>query len=405
MTTDKSTTTAQILSDGDQYLMKTYARNPIALADGYDCTLVDTDGREYIDFLSGIATVNLGYSNDKVKEAMHHQVNTLVHTSNFFYTEAQSTLGKLLCENSFADRAFFSNSGVEANEGAVKLARKYAYLKYGPQKNEIIAMRGCFHGRTIATLSITDVAKYREGYGPEPAGFSFTPFNDIEALEKVVGENTAGIILEPVQGEGGVYPVDPAFLKKARELCDQYDCALIYDEIQCGMGRTGKLFAYEHYGVEPDIMTLAKALANGVPIGAILAKGDYANVFTPGAHGTTFGGNPLATGTARAVVEEMLEQNIPGLAANTGAYFKAKLKELQGNCDYVNDVRGLGLLIGLELNIPGAPIVKAMLDRGFIINCTHDYVLRFIPPLVITEGEIDQMLSNLTEVLKEQKPE
>ncbi len=391
--------TSEIVAEGEKYLMKTYGRAPIVFVDGHDSTLVAADGKEYLDFLAGIAVNNLGYSNQKVKDAVRFHADTLCHTSNYFYVEPQVSLAKLLCDHSFADRAFFGNSGLEANEGAVKLARKRAYLKYGEHKNEVIAMRSCFHGRSIATLSITDVDKYREGYGPHPKGFFFTPFNDIEALRAIVGENTAAVILEPIQGEGGVNPVDPEFLKEARALCDRYDCALIFDEIQCGMGRTGKLFAHEHYGITPDIMTLAKALANGVPIGALLARGDYADVFTPGAHGTTFGGNHLATGTARAVVEEMLEKDISSLAAQTGEYFKKRLNELKEKHKIIKDVRGIGLILGAELTVPGAPIVKEMMERGFILNCTHDYVLRFIPPLIITKDEIDTMLQNLNEVL------
>lgn len=398
----KKINTEQLIEDGKNYLMNTYGRNPIVFVDGYNSTLVDSEGNEYIDFLSGIAVTSLGYSNEKVKEAMKYQVNTLVHTSNYFYIEPQVELGKLLCENSFADKAFFGNSGAEANEGAVKLARRRAYNKYGAHKHEVVAMKSCFHGRTLATLSITDSEVYREGYGPHPTGFIFTPFNDIEALKKVIGENTAAVILEPIQGEGGVNPVDAEFLKVARELTSEYDCALIFDEIQCGMGRSGKLFAHEHYGIEPDIMTLAKALGNGVPIGAILAKGDFADVFTPGAHGTTFGGNQIATAAACAVVKEMIERDIPGLAKDTGEYFKSQLLKLIDEFKFVKEVRGMGLILGMELEIKGAPIVKEMLTRKFVINCTHDYVLRFIPPLIITKEEIDSMIENLREIFKSQ---
>ncbi|MDO5718627.1 MAG: aspartate aminotransferase family protein [Tissierellia bacterium] len=388
-----------IIKDGDKYLMSTYKRFPVYFVDGYNSTLIDSEGKEYIDFLSGIAVNSLGYSNKRVRDAMIKQAETLVHSSNYFYIETQVELAKLLCENSFADKAFFGNSGAEANEGAIKLARKRAYLKYGENKNEIVSMKSCFHGRTLATLSITDNESYREGYGPHPEGFKFAVFNNIENLESQVGENTAAIIIEPIQGEGGVNPVDLDFLKKAKELSKKFDCALIYDEIQCGMGRTGKLFAYENYGIEPDIMTLAKALGNGIPIGAILAKGDYADVFTPGAHGTTFGGNQMATGAAQAVVNEMIENNIPALAEETGNYFKSKLNEIVDEFEIATEVRGMGLLLGLQLSVPGASIVSEMLERGFIINCTQEKVLRFIPPLIITKEEIDEMIKNLKEVL------
>ncbi|WP_373835988.1 aspartate aminotransferase family protein, partial [Jeotgalibaca arthritidis] len=250
-----------VIKTADQYLMNTYSRQPIVFVDGFESTLIDSEGKHYTDFLAGIAVTNLGYSNEKVKSAMLQQANTLVHTSNLFHIEPQVALAKLLCDNSFADKAFFSNSGAEANEGAVKLARKRAYLTHGSEKNEIVAMKGSFHGRTLATMNMTDNAHYREGYGPHPSGFVFTPFNDSEALKQVVGQQTAAIILEPIQGEGGVYPATQEFLQTARQLADQYDCALIFDEIQCGMGRSGYMFAYEESAIEPDIITLAKTLA------------------------------------------------------------------------------------------------------------------------------------------------
>lgn len=388
-----------VVTTSSSYLMNTYGRLPITLVYGYDATLVDSKGKEYTDFLAGIAVNNLGYSNERVKQAVHQQADALMHTSNLFHIQPQADLAQLLCEHSFATKAFFANSGAEANEGALKLARKRAYQKYGSQKNEVVAMNGSFHGRTLATLNVTDNEQYREGYGPHPTGFRFTSFNDVAALEAAVGENTAAIILEPIQGEGGVYPVAPVYLRKARELAEQYDCALIFDEVQCGMGRTGELFAYEHYGVEPDIMTLAKALGNGFPIGAVLAKGDYADTFSPGDHGTTFGGNPLATAVSLAVVKEILDSDLLQQATETGNYFLGRLNKLQQVSPLVKEVRGMGFLLGMELNIPGAGIVKAMLEKGFIINCTKGNVLRFLPPLIITKTEIDRMLAALGEVL------
>lgn len=393
------TDTDTLMQKSSQFLMNTYGRFPVAFVDGYNSTLVDLEGKEYSDFLAGIAVSNLGYSNEKVQAALIHQAQTLIHTSNNFHIEPQTELAQLLCEQSFASKVFFGNSGAEANEGAMKIARKRAYQKYGSHKNEIVAMKGSFHGRTLATLSITDNDSYREGFGPHPEGFHLVPFNDAAALEAAVSEKTAAVILEPIQGEGGVHAVDPAYLKKARELTNQYDCALIFDEVQCGMGRTGKLFAYEHYEIEPDIMTLAKALGNGVPIGAILAKGDYAEVLAPGNHGTTFGGNPLATAVGRATLEEMLARDLPDQARVMGDYFKQKLGALKEASPLVEEVRGMGLLLGMELSIPGIDIVRQMLDRGFIINCTQGKVLRFIPPLIITEAEIDRMTAALAEVL------
>ncbi len=395
----------ELIEINDKYLMNTYGRFPIAMDRAYDCTIVDTDGKEYLDFLSGIAVINLGYSNDKFKNALKEQVDKILHTSNFFHIAPQAKLAKLLCENSFADRAFFSNSGAESNEGAIKIARKRAYLDHGEYKNHVVAMSSAFHGRTLATLSVTDSPDYKVGFGPEPEGFSFSPYNDIEALEEAVTENTCAIIMEPLQGEGGVHTLDKDFVKKARELADKYDAALIFDEIQTGMGRTGKLFCYEHFGVEPDIMTLAKGLGNGAPVGAILAKGDYATTFQPGDHGTTFGGNFLATAAGVAVVEEMLDKQIPELAAETGAYFKDKLKEFKDKYDFITEVRGQGLLLGMELDFLGGPVVAEMLDRGFILNCTQGNILRFLPPLVIKKEEIDKMLKELEEVLVEKSKE
>ncbi|MGP6139701.1 MULTISPECIES: aspartate aminotransferase family protein [unclassified Jeotgalibaca] len=388
-----------IIEKSETYLMGTYGRFPVVFVDGFDSTLIDKDGRKYTDFLSGIAVTNLGYSNEKVKAVMLNQVNTIIHTSNNFHIESQGELGELLCNHSFAAKVFFGNSGAEANEGAIKLARKRAYLKYGEQKNEIVAMKGSFHGRTLATLNMTDNPLYREGYGPHPAGFVFTPFNDVEALITAVNANTAAIILEPLQGEGGIYPAQMNFMKKARELADQYDCALIFDEVQCGMGRTGKLFAHEHYGIEPDIMTLAKALANGVPIGAILAKGDFAETFKPGDHGTTFGGNHLATAAGKATVEEIVDNDLAEMAAQKGVYLKDKLSALCQKSTVVTEVRGLGLLVGMELTVPGQPIVEAMFAKGYLINCTQKNILRFMPPFTITKMEIDAMLVALQNVL------
>lgn len=389
------------IEKNDLYLMKTYGRLPVVFVDGFESTLIDEKGRGYIDFLSGIAVTNLGYSNVKVKTAIINQASQIIHTSNNFHIKPQSDLGELLCKHSFASKVFFANSGAEANEGAIKLARKRAYLKYGEGKNEVVAMKGSFHGRTLATLNMTDNPLYREGYGPHPTGFVFSPFNDTEALEATVNANTAAIILEPIQGEGGVHPAELAFIKKARELADQYDCALIFDEVQCGMGRTGKLFAYEHYGIEPDIMTLAKALANGVPIGAILAKGDFADTFQPGNHGTTFGGNHLATAAGKATLEEIVDNDLAAVAAQKGNYLKNKLIDLSKKSSIVKEVRGIGLLVGMELTVPGQPFVEAMLKKGFIINCTHKNILRFIPPFTITEVEIDKMVVALQSVLTE----
>lgn len=389
----------QLIQDAQKYLMNTYQPLPLLPNKGIESRLYTEDGSVYIDFLAGIAVNNLGYSNKHVQKAVHSAVDHLIHTSNYFYIPSQVKAAQLLVEQSFADKVFFSNSGAEANEGALKIARRKAYQQYGPQKNEVIAFTHAFHGRTLATMNMTDNASYREGYGPHPEGFTFVPYNDVKAFSESISERTAAVILEPIQGEGGVHVAHDDFMVALRELTQRFDAALIFDEVQTGMGRTGKLFAYEHWGIEPDIMTLAKALANGVPIGAILAKGDYAEVLTPGSHGTTFGGNPLATSAAVSVMEVMLNEDIPALAAKRGDYLRTGLQRLAQDQPLIQEIRGKGLLIGVELKQAGAAIVQTMLERGFIINCTQGNVLRFLPPLIIREAEIDAMLAALSEVM------
>lgn len=389
----------QLIETSDNYLMKTYNRFPIAFVDAHDASLIDSEGKEYTDFLAGIAVNNLGYSNEKVKKAMIDQINSIIHTSNYFQIPTQTELAKVLCDNSFGDKAFFCNSGAEANEAAIKIARKYAYEKHGKQKHEIISASGSFHGRTLMTLNLTDNENYREGYGPHPAGFQFSTFNDCEDLKSSVNANTAAIVIEPIQGEGGVHPATTEFLQTAKELATSFDCALIFDEVQCGMGRSGQLFAYEHYQVEPDLMTLAKGLGNGVPIGAVIANKKYSDVLQAGSHGTTFGGNPLVTAAALAAVKEINQTNVLDDVQAKGRYFIKKLETLKAESIYIKEIRGRGLMIGMELTFNGDVIVKTMLDKGFVINCTQGNVLRFLPPFVITTAQIDDMLTNLTAVL------
>lgn len=390
-----------VVEKSDNFLMTIYGRYPLMFVDGRDAVLIDYQGKEYQDFLSGISVCNLGYSNQRVKDAMVEAAQTLVHTSNFFYIESQSGLGQILVNNSFADKVFFCNSGGEANEGALKLAKKRAFNKYGDGKNEVIYLKHSFHGRTITTLGITDNERYIEGYWGRPENFKAISPESIEDLRAAISDKTVAVILEPIQGEGGVWPMDKDFLQEVRDLTEKYDAALIFDEIQCGMGRTGRLWAYENYGIEPDIMTLAKGLANGVPIGAVLAKGDYADTFKPGDHGTTFGGNPLATRAGLAVMEEMIEKDIPGQAKEKGAYFQEKLQGLVDKYEICKEVRGMGLMLGLELTIPGADIVQKLMDKGYIINCTSGNVLRFLPPLVIEKDQIDGLIEELDKILGE----
>lgn len=387
------------MNRADQVIAKTYNRFPIVLTKGQGCRLWDTEGREYIDFVSGIAVCNLGHAHPKVSEALSKQADVLLHVSNLYYTEPQIELAYRLTQNSFADRVFFCNSGAEANEAAIKLARKYVKDKGEKDRYRIITMEKSFHGRTMATLSATGQDKIKKGFEPLLEGFDHIPFNDIEALRKSIGPSTCAVLLEPIQGEGGVRCPDPDYLKDVRRLCDETGILLIFDEIQTGMGRTGKLFAYEHFGIEPDIMTLAKALANGLPIGAMLAREDVAESFGPGSHGSTFGGTPIVTAASIQVVKVLLEENIVGHCAEMGAYFKEKLSGLKAGHESIVDVRGMGLLLGMKLKIEGDAIVNACMEKGFLINCIQGNILRFIPPLIIEKEEIDAIIEFLDEIL------
>lgn len=388
----------RLLVDGDKYLMKNYKRQPVIFTEGKGSYLIDSEGNEYLDFLAGIAVNSLGHSPEVVVEAIKKQADKLMHISNYFWTEGQITLGKILVENSFGDKVFFCNSGAEANEAAIKLARKYAYKKYGSYRNEIIAMKGSFHGRTIATLSITDSEKYREGYGPNPEGFKFANFNDIQSVKETITDNTCGIILEPIQGEGGVTAATQEFMTELKKLCEDRDILLIFDEIQCGIARTGRLFAYENFGIKPDIMSIAKALAGGFPIGAIIATEEVADVWLPGDHGTTFGGNPLACAAAVANMEFIIEDKLWERAEELGEYFKKALLDLGKKHKVIKQVKGKGLMLGLELEIEGGIIVEEAFKRRVIINATAGKVLRFVPALTIKKEEIDILIEVLDEI-------
>jgi len=387
------------MNRADQVIAKTYNRFPIVLTKGQGCRLWDAEGREYIDFVSGIAVCNLGHAHPKVSEALSKQADVLLHVSNLYYTEPQIELAYRLTQNSFADRVFFCNSGAEANEAAIKLARKYVKDKGEKERYRIITMEKSFHGRTMATLSATGQDKIKKGFEPVLEGFDHIPFNDIEALRKSIGPSTCAVLLEPIQGEGGVRCPESDYLKAVRRLCDETGILLIFDEIQTGMGRTGKLFAYEHFGIEPDIMTLAKALANGLPIGAMLAREDVAESFGPGAHASTFGGTPIVTAASIQVVKVLLEENIIGHCAEMGAYFKEKLSGLKAGHESIVDVRGMGLLLGMKLKIEGDAIVNSCMEKGFLINCIQGNILRFIPPLIIEKEEIDALVACLDELL------
>jgi len=387
------------MNTADKVIAKTYKRFPVVITKGKGCSLWDTEGKKYLDFVSGIAVCNLGHSHPKVSAALSKQADVLLHVSNLYYTEPQIELAYRLTQNSFADRVFFCNSGAEANEAAIKLARKYFKDKGENERYRIVTMEKSFHGRTMATLSATGQDKIKKGFEPLLEGFDHIPFNDINALRKSIGPSTCAVLLEPIQGEGGVRCPDPDYLKAVRRLCDEKHVLLIFDEIQTGMGRTGKLFAYEHFGIEPDIMTLAKALANGLPIGAMLASEEVAEAFGPGAHASTFGGTPIITAASVQVVKVLLEENLIHHCVEMGEYFQERLSELKARHESIVDVRGMGLLLGMKLNIEGDAIVNSCMEKGFLINCIQGNILRFIPPLIVEKEEIDALVVCLDGIL------
>jgi predicted acetylornithine/succinylornithine family transaminase len=384
----------------EKYIAHTYARYPILLVKGKGTRVWDLDGKEYLDFVSGLAVCNLGHCHPKVAKAIQNQAEKLIHVSNFYYIEPQIQLASLLCKNSFADKVFFCNSGAEANEGALKLARKYAKEKMGKDRFEVITMERSFHGRTLATLTATAQEKFHKGYEPLMPGFKYVPFDDIKAVENAIDSKTCAVMLEPIQGEGGVNCPSEGYLKSLREICNEKGLLLIFDEVQVGMGRTGKLFAYEHEGVEPDMLTLAKSLAGGVPIGALLIKKGIADSFMPGDHASTFGGNPLATAAGVAALTTILEEGMLENCQKMGDYFLLRLKEVKEKIPFVKEVRGKGLILGVELMMEGNPIVQEMMQRGILINCTMGNVLRFLPPLIVTKEEIDRVVIALGEVFR-----
>ena len=390
----------EIMASANEYIMNTYKRFPVVLAKGSGVKVWDVNGKEYLDFAAGIAVCSLGHSHPQVIAAVKEQIEKLTHVSNLYYTEPQTHLAKLLVDNSFADKVFFCNSGAEANEAAIKLARKYAHENMGPDKFELITMKDSFHGRTMATITATGQEKFQFGFTPLLEGFTYVPFNDLEALEKAISAKTCGVMLEPIQGEGGVNIPDEKYLSLVREICDRYGILLIVDEVQVGMGRTGKLFAYEHSGIKPDIMTLAKALGNGFPIGAMLATDKIAKAFVPGNHASTFGGNPLAAAAANATMKIMLQEGILEQCRKMGDYFLLQLKKLQQKHKIIKDVRGTGLMLAAQLNIESGDIVNECLQRGLLIISAGSKTLRFVPPLIITTQDVDQAIGVLDEVME-----
>lgn len=398
MTQPKENNT-QIVELGRQYVMNTYGRLPMAIVRGQGARVWDADGREYLDFLGGLAVNSLGHCHPRVVQALKAQSETLLHVSNLYWIEPQVHLAKVLVENSFADKVFFCNSGAEANEGAIKLARKYAKKAWGPEKYEILTMEKSFHGRTLATVTATAQPKYQKDFEPLPQGFRYVPFGDLKALEQAIGPHTCAIMVEPVQGEGGVNFAEPSFWEGLGKLAKEKELLLIFDEVQCGLGRTGKLFAYEHYGAAPHIMTLAKALGGGVPIGAMLATEEVAAAFSPGDHASTFGGNPLVTAAGLAVMDVLLNDGILSHCREIGAYFMGHLRRLEEKHAMIKQVRGLGLMLACELDRDGSPLVASCLEKGLIVNCTAGNVLRFLPPLIINREDVDQAAEILDQVL------
>lgn len=384
-----------IIQVSQKYLMNTYARWPLAFVRGQGCYLWDADQKKYLDLVAGIAVNGLGHSHPKIQEVIARQASTLIHTSNLFYVQPQAELARLLCEASFADRAFFCNSGAEANEAAVKLARKYQKKHKGSDCFEIVTMERSFHGRTLAMIAATGQDKVKKGFEPLPTGFIHVPYDDLTALAAAVHAKTCAVMVEPVQGEGGVRFPSSDYLQKVRDICERHGALLIYDEVQTGMGRTGKLFAYEHSGVAPDILSLAKSLGTGLPIGACLARESVAQVFEPGDHASTFGGNFLVCAVAIEFLRILRSEGVLSNAVESGKYFKEALMGLQMKHPVIQVVRGEGLMLGVDLSEPARPFVEAALQNGLILNAAQPQTLRFVPPLIISKSEIDEAVAIL----------
>lgn len=388
--------TKDIIEIYNQYVIPNYTRNPILLVKGSGVDVWDAEGKRYLDLFSGWAVSLLGHCHPGVVKAIQTQAAKLQHAPNIYYTEPQGLLAKHISEKSFGGQCFFCNSGAEANEAAIKLARIHNAVS---GRYKIITFSDSFHGRTIATVTATAQPKYHKGFAPLVEGFTYVPFNDLEALKKSVDDKTCAIMLETIQGEGGINIATKDFLQGMRKLCNEKGLLLILDEVQCGMGRTGKYFAYQHYNVEPDIMTLAKALGGGVAVGAMTAKKEIARSLVPGSHASTFGGNPLACAAGVAVFETIEKENLLDNVITMGDYSVKQLKLLQNTCKIIKEVRGVGLMIGIELNTSGTDLIKRCIQAGLFLNCTHDNVIRFMPPLNVKKEHIDEGLNILKSIL------
>jgi acetylornithine/N-succinyldiaminopimelate aminotransferase len=385
--------TEEIMALDKKYVMQTYGRQSLALKRGNGAVVWDMEGNSYIDCLAGIAVNNVGHAHPKVAEAICEQAKNLIHTSNLYYTQQQVELARLLVNVSPHDLAFFCNSGAEAVEGSIKLARKYT------GKGEIIAMDNSFHGRTVMALSATGQKKYQKGFEPMNPGFIHVPYGSLEAVQNSINDNTAAVLVEAIQGEGGIVIPPEGYLKNLKELCQEKDVLLIFDEVQTGFGRTGEMFASQTFKVTPDITALAKGIAGGFPMGAIMASQEVGGAFQPGDHAATFGGGPLACAAAKASINVILDEDLLTKSRDMGAYFQSELLALKEKYDMVKEVRGSGLMVGMELDVSCAEMVNDMREKGVLINCTADTVLRFVPPLVITKEQIDQAITAMNYVL------
>ena len=394
----------EYINQGEEYLLKTYNRFPVVFERGDGVRLYDTDGKSYLDFGAGIAVFALGYHNEEYNQALKDQIDQIIHTSNLYYNIPAVEAAKRIVETTGLSKVFFTNSGTEAIEGALKVARKYAWLKDPSKDYEFIAMNHSFHGRSQGALSVTGNAHYQEGFVPVPMRAVFADFNDLEDVKSKITDRTCGIICEVVQGEGGIYPAKKEFLQGLRDLCDQQDLLLIFDEIQCGMGRCGSLYACDLYGVKPDVMTLAKALGCGVPVGAFVTGGKASHALVPGDHGTTYGGNPLATAAICEVYRQFEERDIVGHVNEVGSWLYEKLEELKTFNPHIVDHRGVGLMQGLEFDGPVAEIVKAALEEGLVLISAGANTIRFVPPLVISREDVDEMIRILCGVLNRLLP-
>ena len=391
----------QYIEEAEKVLMHTYNRYQIVLERGEGVYLYDTEGKKYLDFAAGIAVFALGYGNKEYNDALKAQIDKLLHTSNLYYNVPTTEAAKKLVKASGLDRVFFTSSGTEAIEGAVKLARKYYYKKHGISDSEIISMNHSFHGRSMGALSITGTKKYREAFEPLIGGVEFADFNNLESVKALVGEKTSAIIIEPVQGEGGLYPSTKEFIEGVRKLCDEKDILLIFDEIQCGMGRTGEMFAYQNFDTKPDILTCAKALGCGVPVGAFVATEKVASAFEPGDHGTTYGGNPFVTAAVNKVFDLFESDKILDHVKEITPYLTQKLDELVSKYDFLVERRGMGLMQGLEFNIPVKDIIPKVMNKGLILIAAGTHVIRFVPPLIIQKRHVDEMIAIFDQCLSE----